>query len=220
MDIPASFILISIDGGAATGKSTTSRAVAEALNLLHVDTGAHYRTLTRLLLNQAVSPNSEDAVADGLASISLDTVVEGRSAFLAVDGQKPEDAEIRSPEVNANVSLFAQIPAVRDKLKDYQRHQKIIAHQKGFAGLVMEGRDIGSVIFPEAPFRFFLSADPQTRSLRRAAEGQQDSITERDKRDSSRKTAPLTCPLGAVEIDTGTLDVGQVVAKITTTVSQ
>lgn len=212
------FTLITIDGGAATGKSTTARAVAEALNLLHVDTGAHYRTLTRLLIDKGLSPDSQDAVASGLKDLSLDTVVVGRSAFLAIDGERPEDARIRSKEVNAQVSLFAQIPAVREKLKDYQRSQAKIAEQKNFAGLVMEGRDIGSVIFPDAPFRFFLSADPETRAQRRAAEGQQDSIKERDKIDSTRKTAPLVCPYGATEIDTGNYSVEQVVSKIAATV--
>ncbi|MGB0370692.1 MAG: (d)CMP kinase [Opitutales bacterium] len=214
----STFILITVDGGAATGKSTTSRAVSAKLNLLHVDTGAHYRTLTRLLLDKNISPESETRVAESLNTVSLETVIDGRSAFLAVNGKRPQDADIRSAEVNANVSLFAQMPAVRNKLKEYQRSQKELAAESNFAGLIMEGRDIGSVIFPDAPFRFFLSADPATRTSRRAAEGLSDSILERDKTDSSRKTAPLTCPAGAVEIDTGSLSVEQVVEKIKQTV--
>lgn len=209
------FIIVTVDGGAATGKSTTSKAVSKALNLLHVDTGAHYRTLTRLLLDQNISPELETEVRAGLESAALETAIEGQSAFLAVNGRRPNDADIRSAEVNANVSLFARMPAVRDKLKDYQRSQREIAAKSEFSGLIMEGRDIGSVIFPDAPYRFFLSADSEKRAQRRAAEGLSDSILERDKADSSRKTAPLTCPDGAIEIDTGTLSIEQVVEKIT-----
>ena len=212
--MPDSFKLITIDGGAATGKSTTSKAVSKELKLLHVDTGSHYRTLTRILIDAGVAADAEDAVAAALADVTLETVIEGRLAFLAVNGERPEDATIRSADVNAQVSLFAQMPIVRDKLKAYQRSFVEIAESNGFQGLVMEGRDIGSVIFPDAPYRFFLSADPETRAARRAAEGQQDSIVERDKRDASRKTAPLVCPEGAVEIDTGSGTVEQVVAKI------
>ena len=89
-----------------------------------------------------------------------------------------------------------------------------MARQNGFAGLVMEGRDIGSVIFPQADFRFFLHADPAERAKRRAAEGRQDSIAERDRLDSSRKTAPLTCPPGATDIDSTHLTLEQVVEKM------
>ncbi|MEM9026195.1 MAG: (d)CMP kinase [Verrucomicrobiota bacterium] len=214
------FILVTVDGGAATGKSTTSRAVSEALNLLHVDTGAHYRTLTKLLLDLGISSKSDKAIVEGLQNVTLETVIEGRSAFLAVNGQRPGDTDIRSEEVNAQVSLFAQIPAVRNKLKQYQRSQKDIAEDFAFSGLIMEGRDIGSVIFPEAPHRFFLFADSTTRTQRRAAEGLKDSIIERDKTDSNRKTAPLTCPQGAIEINTGNLSIQKVVERITRTIGK
>jgi len=100
-------------------------------------------------------------------------------------------------------------------LFDYQRAQVSVARKEGYAGLIMEGRDIGSVIFPDADFRFFLYADEATRAARRAKEGQTDSIAERDKRDSQRKTAPLTCPEGATRVDTGPLTLEGVVEHIT-----
>ncbi|MCH2154480.1 MAG: (d)CMP kinase [Opitutales bacterium] len=213
-------ILITIDGGAATGKSTTSRAVAERLELMHVDTGSHYRTLSLLLLRAGVAAEAGAEIESALAEFPLNTVLVGRSAYLAVDGQAPQDSEIRSEAVNASVSAYSGIPSVREKLKAYQRAQLGDAVDRGFRGLVMEGRDIGSVIFPDAQHRFFLEADPETRAQRRAAEGQTDSIEERDRKDSSRKTAPLVCPQGALQIDTGVFSVDAVVAQIVEAVSE
>jgi cytidylate kinase len=214
------FKIIAIDGGAATGKSSTSRGVSERLQLLHVDTGAHYRTLTYALLKAGVAPVQSDDIPKALESLNLGTQIAGRSAQLTVNAQVPADSELRSPQVNANVSQFAAIEAVRQKLFDYQRSLAAVAREKNYAGLAMEGRDIGSVIFPDADFRFFLHADEATRSARRAQEGQTDSIAARDKMDSSRKTAPLVCPQGAIQINTGphTLEavIDQVVQIITT----
>ncbi|MGB0414710.1 MAG: (d)CMP kinase [Coraliomargarita sp.] len=210
----ADFKIIAIDGGAATGKSSTSRLLAEQLNCMHVDTGAHYRTLTYALLQAGASPESVEGIDSQLAALALGTELEGRSARLSIDGQVPADGDIRSPEVNANVSKFAAIEAVRSALFDYQRSQAKVAQDNGYAGLIMEGRDIGSVIFPDAKHRFFLFADEATRAARRAKEGQTDSIAERDKLDSQRKTAPLTCPEGATRVDTGPLTLEGVVAHI------
>jgi cytidylate kinase len=122
--------------------------------------------------------------------------------------------EIRSRAVNENVSLFAAIPDLRRALLDYQRGQADVARRHGFRGLVMEGRDIGSVIFPDADFRFFLQADAAERARRRIAQGQQDAIQERDRIDSSRKTAPLTCPPGALAIDSTHLTQEEVIARL------
>ena len=206
------FTTIAVDGGAAVGKSSTSKALAERLDLMHVDTGAHYRTLTFALLAKGISPDGDLGTA--LHGIQLETKLDGRSARLCVAGRVPDDSEIRSPEVNAAVSRFAAIPAVRQALFEYQRHQATVAREEGFAGLVMEGRDIGSVIFPDAKHRFFLEADEATRAERRAKEGQTDSIAARDKMDKARKNAPLVCPEGAIRIDTGPLTLEEVVAHI------
>ena len=213
------FKIIAIDGGAATGKSSTARAIAGRLNLMHVDTGAHYRTVTYALLNESADPEAPERIPDYLKSLKLATIIEQRSAYLSINGRRLNDMEIRSPEVNAGVSKFAAIQSVRDFLFEYQRSQVQVARDQGnFDGLVMEGRDIGSVIFPDADFRFYLSADEATRAARRKQEGQVDAIAERDQQDKGRKHAPLVCPKGAIRIDTGKLNLEAVVNYICETI--
>lgn len=207
----APFLIVAIDGGAASGKSSTSRALSERFNLLHVDTGSFYRAVTAELLRQGVEAADLGEVRESVAGLKLGTNVVGRSAQMTIDARPIDATEIRSPEVNANVSKFAAIPEVRSALLAYQRGQAEVARTGGFNGLVMEGRDIGSVIFPQADFRFFLHADPEERARRRALEGQTDSIAERDRMDSQRRTAPLACPPGATAIDSTHLNLDQVV---------
>ena len=212
--MPSSFKIITIDGGAAVGKSSTSKGLAERLDLMHVDTGAHYRTLTYALLRAGADPANPENTTAALAQLKLDTALQGRSAKLSIDGTVPTETDIRSPEVNAAVSSFAALPPLRTFLFKYQRTQADIARAKGFAGLIMEGRDIGSVIFPDADHRFFLHADEATRTARRAKEGQTDSIAARDQMDTTRKTAPLICPDGAIRVDTAPLTLEEVIEKI------
>ena len=207
------FLIIAVDGGAASGKSSSSRALSEQFNLLHVDTGSFYRALTWKLLEAGVAPEDEAAIHAALAKLPLNTRVNGRSAAMEVAGWTPGE-EIRSARVNDHVSKFAAIPAVRKFLLDYQRRQVDVARQHEFSGLVMEGRDIGSVIFPDADLRFFLSADPEARARRRAAEGGTDRIHERDRLDQQRKASPLVCPPGAIAIDSTHLTLDQVVAEM------
>ncbi len=208
------FLIVAIDGGAAAGKSTTARALSARFNFLHIDTGSHYRALTAELLRLGVASSDPAAVESSLTGLTLGSQVEGRRAAITVNGRLVPDSELRAPAVNAAVSHFAAIPAVRAALLAYQRDQARIGREHGFAGLVMEGRDIGTVIFPAADFRFFLQADPEERARRRAAEGQQDSIAERDRLDSSRKTAPLICPPGATGIDSTFLSLDEVVERV------
>jgi len=209
------YVVVAVDGGAASGKSSTSRRLAAKYNLMHVDTGAHYRTVALSLLQRGIdSEEAFFATENPLASLDIGTVVRERDAAMSVDGRVPAEEEIRNDTVNAVVSKFAAIPAVRKFLFDYQRAQKNVAREHGFNGLIMDGRDIGSVIFPDADLRIFLTADPVERARRRAAEGIADSISERDKLDSSRKAAPLACPEGAVKIDSTHLTLDQVVEKI------
>lgn len=214
------FYIIAIDGGAASGKSSTARALAERLNLLHVDTGSHYRALTHYLLSLGIEPDAKSQLERALRGLTLSTALSGRAAVMQMNGQTCAEADLRSPAVNANVSQFAGIPAIRQALFEYQRAQTEVAREHGFCGIVMEGRDIGSVILPDAPHRFFLFADPKTRSARRAAEGQSDSISARDAMDSGRKTAPLLCPEGAIKIDTGSLSLEAVVEHISQLVGE
>lgn len=208
------FIIVAIDGGAASGKSTSSRVLSERFNLLHVDTGSFYRAVTAEFLRRGVAASDAGAVKAAAPTLRFGTRLLGRTAQMEIDGRVVPDAEIRSRVVNENVSHFAAIPEVRTALLAYQRGQADVARTHGFRGLVMEGRDIGSVIFPDADFRFFLHAHPEERARRRASEGGQDQIAERDRLDSSRKTAPLACPPGAVSIDTTHLTLPQVVDAI------
>lgn len=206
--------IITIDGGAASGKSSTSRLLSKRLNLMHVDTGSHYRSLTFALMEAGCDANDLEQVKQGLESIQLGSRIEGRQSKIEVNGDVLTDEEIRSEQVNQNVSKFASIPEVRTKLLNYQRSQADVYQDAGFDGLIMEGRDIGSVVFPDAPHRFYLQADAATRQARREQEGQVDSIQQRDKMDAARKTAPLKVPEGAVLVDSSDMNLEEVVAHI------
>jgi cytidylate kinase len=207
------FIIVAIDGGAASGKSSTSRALSERFNLLHCDTGSYYRAVTAEMLRRRASPDDAESVKAALSDLRLGTRIEGRSAQIEISGRMPGD-EIRGREINDAVSHFAALPEVRGALLPYQRGQADAARKGGFAGLVMEGRDIGSVIFPGADFRFFLYADPAERELRRVKQGQEDRVAERDRIDSSRKASPLSRPAGAISIDTTRLTISEVTDRM------
>lgn len=207
------FIIIAIDGGAASGKSSSSKILADRFNLLHVDTGSFYRHITYELLRRKAPPSDHRAIIAALASLRFETRLVGRSAQMLIGGE-PAGNDIRGQHVNDHVSHYAAIPEVRTALLAYQRGQTDVARAHSFRGLVMEGRDIGSVIFPEANFRFFLHADPSERARRRESEGHKDSIVERDRIDSSRKTSPLCSPPGAIDIDSTFLSLEQVVEKM------
>ncbi|HEU5079689.1 MAG TPA: (d)CMP kinase [Opitutaceae bacterium] len=207
------FIIVAIDGGAASGKSSTSRAISERFHLLHVDTGSFYRAVTAELLRRGVAADDLSKVKEILPQLHFGTRVSGRAAAMEISGHVAGE-EIRSPEVNAAVSHFAAIPELRAALLAYQRSQADVAKANHFRGLVMEGRDIGSVIFPNADFRFFLHADPAERARRRAEQGQQDQVAERDRLDTQRKAAPLTLTKGAIDIDSTYLTLEQVVEKV------
>lgn len=208
------FVRVAVDGGAASGKSSTSREVAAQLGLLHVDTGSHYRSLTAALLATGASPGDPAAVERGLRGLRLGSRIIGATSRLTLADRLPAEAELRTPAVNAAVSSFAALPSVRAALLHYQRSQVSVAQEAGFAGVIMEGRDIGSVVLPEAEVRVFLEADAEARSRRRAAEGQADAVGARDLLDSTRKTAPLVCAPGAHRIDNTHRPLTEVVAEI------
>jgi cytidylate kinase len=212
------FIIVAIDGGAASGKSSTSRLLSERFNLLHADTGSYYRAVTAEMLRRGASSADVGSVKAVLAELSLKTRISGRSAQIEISGRVPGD-EIRGREVNEAVSHFAAIPEIRAALLAYQRGQAEAARKEGFGGLVMEGRDIGSAIFPDADFRFFLHADASERERRREKQGQQDQVTERDRLDASRKASPFSRPEGAVAIDTTRLAIADVVDRMASLIS-
>ena len=208
-----SFIIVAVDGGAASGKSSTSKILSQDLNLLYVNTGSHYRSLTWAILQEGIEPGDAEQVRAYLDTIPIGIQVDEREAQITLQGQVLGD-EIRSEAVNNAVSIVAAIPEVRQFLLKHQRSYAGLAKESEFAGLIMEGRDIGSVIFPDADFRFFMFADEAERARRRALEGQVDSIQKRDQLDKQRKTAPLTCPEGATKIDTTHLTLPEVAEKM------
>ncbi len=207
------FRIVAVDGGAAVGKSSVSKACSKTLGYLHVDTGAHYRTLTYGLLEEGILPSDENGVSERLASFTLGTAVENGSARMTLNGRVVPDELIRTKTINSSVSIFAAMQSVRSFVKKYQTSMADFAKSEGFGGLIMEGRDIGNAIFPNADVKIFLCADEATRAARRAKEGISDSISERDKLDSTRKISPLKCAEDAVKIDTSKLSKDEVVAR-------
>jgi cytidylate kinase len=183
-------IVIAIDGTSASGKSTNAKLVAKALGYAYVDTGAMYRTLAWHCLRQRVDVHDAKAVAAACRRWKTKLVcVEGHVRLL-VDDYFPEK-EIRTAETSIAVSLVATVAKVRDWMKKKQR--ECIQ----FGNLVMEGRDIGTNVFPETDFKFYLDACIHERTQRRTAEGVKEDLAARDHRDSQRAAAPLMVALGA-----------------------
>ena len=208
------FKVISIDGGAASGKSSTSRGVAEKLNFFYVDTGSHYRAVAALLMKKGAFPEEDEKIREILGTIDLGAKLDGYQGVVALDGKEFSKNELRSDDVNAHISQYAANGAIRGFLKGYQRGLCDFAKANGFNGIVMEGRDIGSVILPDADYKFFLEADEATRERRRLAEGQVDAIAARDEQDKSRETAPLRCPEGAMRVDNSNMTLEEVIELI------
>ena len=199
--------IIAIDGPAASGKSTTSRAVAHALGFLFVSSGSYYRALAWSALQHSVDISKDPAVISWLASLHLKSNIsngEIRPILNGIDSTEHHS----DPAVAALVSPLAALPAIRffllTALRGLAKHHD----------LVMEGRDIGSVVFPNASFKFYLDASPEERARRRRQEGVLDSIAERDKRDATRTIAPLLVAEGAIVIDTTYLNVEETTQKV------
>ncbi len=186
--------VIAIDGPSASGKGVTSRRLAQMLGLLTVDTGAMYRTLAWHCLRTKVDVNDDKKVAALCRKWKTSLVVADAHVRLLVDGYYPAQ-EIRTSEASAAVAHVAQVRAVRDWMKAKQR--ECIQ----FGSLVMEGRDIGSNIFPETDYKFFLDASPEVRKFRRERDGVKEDVHARDKRDSQRAHSPLMPSLGALIVD-------------------
>ena len=193
-------MVIAIDGTSASGKSTTSRALAKMLGLIYVDTGAMYRTLGWYCLQNKIDVTNERAVAAACRKWKTALECVDRNVRLLVDGVFPE-AALRTSEVSAATSHIAVVAKVREWMKKKQR--ECIQ----FGSLVMEGRDIGTNVFPETDFKYFLDAQLEERARRRAAEGVIENLAARDQRDSQRKAAPLMIALGARQINTSSLTI-------------
>jgi cytidylate kinase len=187
-------IVIAIDGTSASGKSTNAKLIAKALGYVYVDTGAMYRTLAWYCLKQHIDVHDAKAVAAACSKWKAVLDCVNDRVFLRIDNYYPEK-EIRTAETSAAVPHVAAVPKVRQWMKKVQRDCV------KFGNLVMEGRDIGSHIFPETDFKFYLDAHLEERSRRRALEGVNENLAARDQRDSQRAAAPLMIPLGAKVIN-------------------
>jgi cytidylate kinase len=193
------FITIAIDGAAASGKTSTALRVAQKYDMLMASTGSYYRALAVKMINSSVGSGDEAAIGDFLQKITLGTSVSGNITNIAIGGEVIADSELRAQSVNECVAKYSSSPAVREFLVEYQRSQVDIARKGGFNGLVMEGRDITSVILPDADLKFFLSASVVERSRRRENDSESDCVAERDSIDNRR----TICNSDVHRIDTG-----------------
>jgi CMP/dCMP kinase len=186
---------IAIDGPAASGKSTLARELAQRLGLVMVNSGAMYRAITWKVLQENIDPADSAAVIALLDRVVIHCGETGLSSTCTIDGVDPGE-ELRGEAINANVSAIAAIPEVRSRLVELQRNY--LDH----TSIIMEGRDIGSVVFPDTPFKIYVDADESVRATRRSDVGEVDSVAKRDAADSERATAPLIVAEGAVVLDT------------------
>ena len=208
-------LVIAIDGPSGTGKSTTAKLIAKNLGLTYLDTGAMYRAITFAALSAKISPDNKEDLDQLLQSTTIDFDSDNK---VWVNGICRE-VEIRGAEVSKAVSIYSAIPAVRTALTGKQRQ---IGQKQS---CILDGRDIGTVVFPHADYKFFLVTDIHVRAERRFLECQEKGIpmtleeieknlSERDQLDSSRETAPLKKAPDAIEIDTTQLSIQEQVKKI------
>ncbi|HEY5913309.1 MAG TPA: (d)CMP kinase [Verrucomicrobiae bacterium] len=206
-------IIIAIDGTSASGKSTNAKLVARALSFVYVDTGAMYRTLAWYCLKHRVDVNNERAVTAACRNWKTTLRCVEAQVHLEVDGYFPAK-EIRTAEVSAAVPQVAAIPKVREWMRKRQRECL------EFGNLVMEGRDIGTNVFPETDFKYYLDARLEERTRRREADGVRENLAARDQRDSQRATAPLMIALGARVINNSEMTAEQTSALILSDIKQ
>jgi cytidylate kinase len=200
-------VIIAIDGPAASGKSTVARLLARRLRMAYVNSGAMYRAVTWWMLRQGADPADADSILALLPRMAMDCGLENGVSTIRMGGEDPGTA-LYEEAVNQNVSAIARMPEIRRLLVERQR-------QYGEeCDLVMEGRDIGSVVFADTAYKFYIDASPEVRARRRALQGQRDAITERDRADTSRKTSPLTIAEDAYVIDSSNLTIDGVVGEI------
>lgn len=207
-------VVVAMDGPSGSGKSSTARGVAARLGLRYLDTGAQFRALTYALRRAGVDLADPDAIAAAAGAPVLASGTDPDDPTITVDGEDVR-GPIRTAEVTGDVSAVAAVPAVRQRLLELQR--AII----GAGGIVVEGRDIGSVVAPDADVKLYLTADPAARAARRDAENgagdvaaTEADLRRRDAIDSGRATAPLAVPEGAVHLDTTPFTLTQVIDRV------
>jgi cytidylate kinase len=199
--------VVAIDGPAASGKSSVARALAKQIGFDYVNSGAMYRAVTWHVLNHAVPPDDAAAIIDLLEKTRIDCTLDDHVSRILIDGIDPTP-HLCDDRVNEEVSLVSSVPRLREILVEKMR---------GYAvdhDIVMEGRDIGSVVFPDTPYKFYIDASPDVRLRRRQAQGLRDQIAARDRADSSRRASPLIIAEDAHVIDSSNLTIEGVVGEI------
>jgi cytidylate kinase len=207
MQSQSAHCVIAIDGPAASGKSSVARELARRLNFVYVNSGAMYRAVTWTVLDHGIDPDDTVAIVKFISSSRLvEKFIDGEFHLLINDVDLTP--HLHEDRVNAEVSRVSTVPEVRKLL--VQRMRDYAAKHD----LVIEGRDIGSVVFPDTPYKFYIDASLEVRARRRAAQGLRDEIAQRDRADSSRAASPLIATKDAEVIDTSVLTVSRVVDEI------
>ncbi|MEV0323388.1 (d)CMP kinase [Streptomyces sp. NPDC050658] len=215
-------VIVAIDGPSGTGKSSTSKAVAAQLGLSYLDTGAQYRAITWWMVSNGIELTDPSAIAAAAQKPEIISGTDPLAPTITVDGTDVA-GPIRTTEVTSKVSAVSAVPEVRARITDLQRSIAASAEK----GIVVEGRDIGTTVLPDADLKIFLTASPEARAARRSGElkgadvkATQEALIKRDAADSSRKTSPLAKADDAVEVDTTELTLQQVIECVVTLVEE
>jgi CMP/dCMP kinase len=199
--------VVAIDGPAASGKSSVARKLAREIGFDYVNSGAMYRAVTWHVLQSGIAPEDADSVARLVEETRIDCDLDREGSRILINGVDPNE-HLRDDRVNDGVSAVSSVPRVREilveKMRAYAREHDV----------VMEGRDIGSVVFPATPYKFYIDASPEVRLRRRQAQGHRDEIAARDRADSSRRASPLIIAGDAHVIDSSNLTIEGVVDEI------
>jgi cytidylate kinase len=199
--------VIAIDGPAASGKSSVARELARQLGFIYVNSGAIYRAITWHILQNRIDPEDGDCIEEALRLAAISGALEDNESRVLINGADPGN-HLRDDCVNESVARVSQFPVVRQIVAE-RLHEHAQTHD-----LIVEGRDIGSVVFPNTPYKFYVDASPAVRLQRRAAQGGRDEIALRDRADSLRPVSPLVIAKDANVIDTSHLTIQQVISEI------
>jgi cytidylate kinase len=199
--------VIAIDGPAASGKSSVARELARQLGFVYVNSGAIYRAITWHILQKGIGAEDNERVSEALRLVAITGALQDNESRVLINGVDPGD-HLRDDCVNESVARVSQFLVVRQIVAE-KLHEQAQSHN-----LIVEGRDIGSVVFPDTPYKFYVDALPQVRLQRRAAQGERDEIALRDRADSSRPLSPLVIAKDAYVIDTSHLTIDGVVSQI------